>query len=167
MATPRDPSFSRQWNFTALDLPRAWDINPGANASTVVAVLDSGVTTVNQTFAVTIWNGRAFQVVAVPFSINPDLSSARITQPVDFATSERFGFGAPAVVDADGHGSHVASTIGEETNNDIALAGIAYAAKIMPVKVLLGDWVVRFALAAFGIVPPPGSLSGCPVSAIA
>ena len=45
-ATPRDPSFGRQWNFTVLDLPRAWDINPGANANTVVAVLDSGVTTV-------------------------------------------------------------------------------------------------------------------------
>ncbi len=52
MITPRDPSFSRQWNFTAIDLPKAWDINPGANANTVVAVVDTGVTTVNQTFNV-------------------------------------------------------------------------------------------------------------------
>lgn len=61
MVTPRDPSFSRQWNFTAIDLPKAWDINPGANANTVVAVVDTGVTTVNQSFNVVTWNGRAFE----------------------------------------------------------------------------------------------------------
>src|SRR5262245_6772824 len=130
-ATPTDPSFSRQWNFTALDLPRAWDINPGANASTVVAVLDSGVTTVNQTFTVTTWNGRAFQAFAVPFAISPDLAAARLTLARDFATPEAFGTNFGAVVDMDGHGTHVSSTIGEETNNDLAEAGIAYGAKLM------------------------------------
>ena len=167
-ATPRDPSFGRQWNFSVLDLPRAWDINPGANANTVVAVLDSGVTTVNATFAATTWTGRAFQTIAVPFAISPDLAAGRLTQAVDFATFEAFGFNVPAVVDVEGHGTHVASTIGEETNNNVALAGIAYGAKIMPVKVCVGYWDVQFAMSAAGIPGfTPLGAGGCPLSAIA
>jgi hypothetical protein len=43
--SPNDPGFSgRQWNFSALDMPRAWDINPGARASIIVAVVDTGIT---------------------------------------------------------------------------------------------------------------------------
>ena len=167
-ATPTDPSFGRQWNFTVLDLPRAWDINPGANANTVVAVLDSGVTTVNQTFGATVWTGSAFQTIAVPFAISPDLAAGRLTQPVDFATSEAFGFNSPAVVDMEGHGTHVASTIGEETNNNVGEAGIAYGAKIMPVKVCVGYWDVQFAMSAAGIPGfTPLGTGGCPLSAIA
>ena len=166
-ATPSDPSFSRQWNFRALDLPRAWDINPGANANTLVAVLDTGVTTVNQSFAVQTWNGRAFQTVVIPFAISPDLSGSRLTLARDFATFEAFGTTLPAVVDMDGHGTHVASTIGEDTNNAIALAGIAYSSKIMPLKVCVGYWDVQFAMSAAGVpgFTPPDA-GGCPVSAI-
>jgi serine protease len=167
-ATPNDPSFGRQWNFSVVDFPRAWDINPGANASTVVAVLDSGVTTVNQTFAATTWTGSAFQTIPVPFAISPDLAAGRLTQAVDFATSEAFGFNSPAVVDMEGHGTHVASTIGEETNNNVGEAGIAYGAKIMPVKVCVGYWDVQFAMSAAGIPGfTPLGAGGCPLSAIA
>src|SRR5262245_51859665 len=50
-ATPNDPSFkSRQWNFSALNMPAAWDINPGGSSNITVAVVDSGITTVNQAF---------------------------------------------------------------------------------------------------------------------
>ena len=28
-STPNDPGLVRQWNFSAIDMPRAWDINPG------------------------------------------------------------------------------------------------------------------------------------------
>jgi hypothetical protein len=74
-ATPNDPSFSeRQWNFTALDLPRAWDINPGAAAETIVAVLDDGVTAVNQSFTFSAWDGTRIRNVIVPFAVNPDLA---------------------------------------------------------------------------------------------
>ena len=166
-ATPRDPSFSRQWNFTALDLPKAWDINPGANANTIVAVLDTGVTTVNQSFTARTWNGRAIQTIAVPFAISPDVSGSRLRLPRDFATTEAFGTTLAAVVDMDGHGTHVASTIGEDTNNDIALAGIAFNSKLMPVKVCVGYWDVQFAMSAAGVpgFTPPDA-SGCPLSAI-
>src|SRR5687768_15525508 len=36
--TPNDPLFAQQWNYTTLDMERAWDINPGASPSVIVAV---------------------------------------------------------------------------------------------------------------------------------
>lgn len=45
-AAPNDPGFAqRQWNLTALDMPKAWDINPGAADTITVAVVDTGITT--------------------------------------------------------------------------------------------------------------------------
>src|SRR6185295_3190194 len=40
--------------------------------------------------------------------------------------------------DDQGHGTHVAGTIAQTTNNGIGVAGLAHCAKLMPVKVLSG-----------------------------
>src|SRR6516165_2798673 len=62
--TPNDPGYNpRQWNFPAIDLPRAWDINPGATSNVIVAIVDTGVTTVNRTFTAKTWNGTAIQSI--------------------------------------------------------------------------------------------------------
>ncbi len=150
--TPNDPGFSlRQWNFPAIDLPRAWDINPGANASIIVAVVDTGITTVTQTFTTRTWNGKGFQTINVAFATNPDFTTSRFISPMDFATSGQFGVSGTTVLDSDGHGTHVSSTIGEDTNNGIADAGIAYNVKIMPVKVCSSYWDVQFAMSNAGM----------------
>jgi serine protease len=155
--TPNDPSFStRQWNFAAIDLPHAWDINPGATASTIVAVVDSGVTTVNQNFQFMTWDGTMNRNISVPFGTNPDLQVGRLTSARDFA------FWTGPVLDMVGHGTHVSSTVGEETNNGIAEAGIAYKALIMPVKVCLGYWEIQFFLSANGYQGfAPQDAGGC------
>src|SRR5687768_1940331 len=44
---PNDPLYGLQWNFTSLDMERAWDINPGSSPSVTVAVLDSGMAYTN------------------------------------------------------------------------------------------------------------------------
>jgi serine protease len=164
-ATPNDPDYAaRQWNFPAIDLPRAWDINPGASASVIIAIVDTGVTNVNQTFSARTWNGTAIQTINVAFAVNPDLSSSRLVFPMDFIN----GLGT-TVLDSDGHGTHVSSTAGEDTNNNLSLAGIAYHARIMPVKVCASYWDVQFSMSAAGIpgFADPGLAGGCPVSAIA
>jgi serine protease len=161
--TPNDPGFSaNQWNFTALDIPHACDLNAGATAGTTVAVVDSGITTVNQAFVFPTWNGFAVQNILVPFAINPDLGGSRLTNPRDFV------FWNGPVLDMEGHATHVSSTIGEDTNNNQAEAGIAYNVKIMPVKTCLSYWDVQFVLSASGFrgfVPPDAG--GCPEDAIA
>jgi serine protease len=161
-AIPNNPGFARQWNLTAIDLPSAWDINPGASNAITVAVIDSGMTMTNQTYTFPTWNGLAIQNVNVPFHTDPGLSSSRIVNAADFV------FWTGPVLDMAGHGSHVAGTIGEDTNNDFAEAGIAYKANIMPVKVCLGYWEVQFILSSnnyAGFVPP--NVGGCRDSDIA
>jgi len=120
---PRDPAFRRQWNLSSstvgLNMPDAWSLArqrgaPGGRGA-VVAVLDTGVA---------YQRHRRFRRA-------PDLN--RFARGYDFVS----GDGHPN--DENGHGTHVAGTIAQSTGNRIATAGIAYRAKIMPVRVLDAD----------------------------
>jgi serine protease len=143
MFTPNDPMYSRQWNYPALDMERAWDINPGATADVVVAVLDSGVAFRNGVFR---FNARPFGIVGgptfpalgqidVPFAAAPDLGS-----PDRFVAPRNFIWNDTNPLDFDGHGTHVAGTLGQLTNNNTGVAGMAFNVRIMPVKVIDTEW---------------------------
>jgi serine protease len=140
--TPNDPGYGRQWNFDLIKIPSAWEINNGASDAVTVAVVDSGVATVTQSYDFKLWTGRGFETVSVPFRLNPDLGSSRILTGRDFA------FWNGAVIDMVGHGTHVAGTILQDTNNGVAEAGIAHRALLMPLKVCVGYWEIQFALSA-------------------
>jgi serine protease len=162
--TPNDPGFSaRQWNFTAIGMPDAWTISPGGTASVIVAVVDTGITTVpSQNFTFSTWNGSSIQSVSLLFKSNPDLSVSRLVSPWDFVTGMN-----GVVLDTDGHGTHVSATIGEDTNNGIAEAGMAYNVRIMPVKVCTSYWDVQFAWSAAGHTGfVPSDSGACPDDAI-
>ena len=110
-----------QWNFlagTGVNAPDAWDnlIRAGRAGArgTTVAVLDTGVAYANR--------GR--------FRRSPDLSGARFRKGYDFVDND------PYPNDHNGHGTHVASTIAESAGNGIGVTGLAYGARIMPVRVL-------------------------------
>jgi serine protease len=139
---PNDPLYSRQWNYPAIDMERAWDLNRGATSSTIVAVLDTGLAYRNAVFR---YRAPAWQIGAtvfpdlglidVPFAAAPELGgSDRFVAPRDLIWDD----GNP--VDLDGHGTHVAGTIGQLTNNGIGVAGMAFGVRLMPVKVVAGDW---------------------------
>ncbi len=145
---PNDPLYARQWNYPAIDMERAWDINPGATPSVTVAVLDSGVAFRSGLMR---YNARAFRVTAngpvfpalglisVPFAAAPDLGGVdRFVAPRDFIWDDT------NPLDLDGHGTHVSGTIGQLTNNGVGVAGMAFNVRIMPVKVIAGDWDVIF-----------------------
>lgn len=162
-AVPNDPQYSSQWNFTAIGMPQAWDINPGASATIKVAVLDTGITTTTQTLTFKTWTGSQFENLSVPFAADPDIRAARILPGRDFV------FWGGAVFDSDGHGSHVAGTILEDTNNNFGAAGIAYAATLLPVKACLSHWDLQF-LRGFSNTPgfvDPSEEGYCDDSALA
>jgi serine protease len=162
-AQPNDPSYTtRQWNLDLIDMPRAWDINAGGTESITIAVIDSGVTTVNETFGFPMWTGQRIETVPVPFRVNPDISAARILPGRDFI------FWNGPVLDMVGHGTHVAGTALEETNNNVTLAGIAYKARLMPLKVCVGYWEIQIVTSASGIpgFVDPEDEGGCSDAAI-
>jgi serine protease len=163
-ATPNDPSYAaRQWNFDLIGMPRAWDINDGASESVTIAVIDSGVTTVTQAFDFPLWTGERVDTVSVPFRVSPDISASRILAGRDFI------FWNGPVLDMVGHGTHVAGTALEETNNNVGLAGIAYRARLLPLKVCIGYWEIQILTSAAGIpgYVDPDEDGGCSDAAIA
>ena len=150
-ATPNDPGLSRQWNFTAIDIPRAWDINPGAQDVTV-AVIDSGVTSATATVTYRLWTGSRFDIAPIPYRINPDLDAARITAAVDFTPTRLVysGFATHPVFDTEGHGTHVAGTVLQSTGNSLGYAGIAYNARLMALKACFSYWDLQLLQSALG-----------------
>ncbi len=110
-----------QWNFVGecgVEAPEAWanvarDGRAGGRG-VVVAVLDTGVAYENR--------GR--------FRRSPDFNGYQFVQGHDFVAHNAFP------EDRNGHGTFVAGTIAERTNNHIGVTGLAYGARIMPVRVL-------------------------------
>jgi serine protease len=87
---------------------------PGAEGVTV-AVLDTGI---------------AYRNLGDRFLRSPDFNPGQFVKGYDFVGKDRLP------LDENGHGTHVAGTIAEKTNNGIGLTGLAYRAKLMPVRVL-------------------------------
>lgn len=142
---PNDPSYSRQWNLSAIGMPAAWDISRGGSADVTVAVVDTGEMVTTTAYQFSLWNGTAFANAVLPFAQNPDLSASRV------ATGRDFAFWTGPVLDMVGHGTHVAGTILQETNNNYGLAGVAYATHLLPVKVCFGFWEIQIVRAAQNI----------------
>jgi serine protease len=160
---PNDPGYARQWNFDLIKMPFAWDINNGASDKVVIAVVDTGIATVTRSYDFKLWTGLRIESVAVPFRVNPDLGGSRILSGRDFA------FWTGPVIDMVGHGTHVAGTILQDTNNSVGQAGIAHRAILMPLKACLGYWEMQFALSARGVpgFVRPDETGGCTDAAIA
>jgi serine protease len=83
--------------------------------------------------------------VTVPFAAAPEL-----TGPNRFVSPRDFIWGDDTPVDMDGHGTHVAGTIGQLTNNGVGVTGMAFNVRLMPVKVITSDWDEIFEAPAFG-----------------
>jgi serine protease len=126
---------TKQWNFLpwqgpstpqlptspgGIDAVDAWRNligfgDPGA-AGVTVAVIDTGIA----------GGGKAIG----KFAPSPDFGANRFAAGFDFVDHDPFPF------DENGHGTHVAGTIGEQTDNGIGLTGLAYRATLMPIRTL-------------------------------
>ena len=134
-----------QWNFLANDggvgAPVAWthlrnDLAPGG-AGVTVAILDTGVAYRNWTDPKTHqFYARSPDFADTRFKAPCDLIRGRLTHLNRGAVVAGSRCTVPEAVDRNGHGTFVAGVVGESTNNNIGVTGLAYGATIMPVRVL-------------------------------
>jgi serine protease len=75
-------------------------------------------------------NGVTVAVIDTGVSRVPDLQDSKFVQGYDFVNDR------VEAEDDNGHGTHVAGTVAQSTNNNYGVAGIAYEANLMPLKVL-------------------------------
>ncbi|NEP44127.1 MAG: peptidase S8, partial [Okeania sp. SIO2H7] len=75
-------------------------------------------------------SGVTVAVIDTGITRVPDLEKTEFVPGYDFVNDRTLA------TDDNGHGTHVAGTVAQSTNNDYGVAGIAYEAKLMPLKVL-------------------------------
>ena len=108
-ALPNDPRYSQTYGLPKIQAPEAWDVTTGSTGVTV-AVVDTGVS-----------------------SGHPDLAP-------NMVAGANFVAGGPnTTLDYNGHGTHVAGTIGARGNNGIGVSGVNWNVHIEPLRVLNGS----------------------------
>lgn len=106
-------------SFGGIDAPEAWrnliQLGRPGGRGVKVAVVDTGV---------------AYRDRGKKFARSPDLKRRQFKAARDFIDGDKIA------LDENGHGTHVASTIGERTDNGKFVTGLAYGAKLIPVRAL-------------------------------
>ncbi|TVP63603.1 MAG: peptidase S8 [Nodularia sp. (in: Bacteria)] len=120
------PLGGNNWGADLVNAPAAW-AQGYTGKGIVIAVLDSGVDYNHADLTNNIWTNPG----EIPGNgIDNDGNGY-----IDDAKGWSFADNSNNVMDVNGHGTHVAGTIAG-ANNGFGVTGIAYDAKIMPVKVL-------------------------------
>ncbi|WP_222598309.1 S8 family peptidase [Lentzea tibetensis] len=141
-ADPNDTEYSRQWDLfeatAGMNVPGAWSSSTGTGVT--VAVIDTGYVA-HSDVAPNVVAGYDF----VSDAARARDGGGRDDNPADAGDWMKRGdcgtdlLGNPIPAqdqDSSWHGTHVAGTIAAATNNSKGIAGIAYNAKIQPLRVL-------------------------------
>ena len=136
---PDDPSFSNQWGLNNtgqtggtpdidIDAPEAWDIETGTVNPIVAAIVDTGIDYNHPDLAANIWVN--------PGEVAGDLIDNDGNGYVDDVNGYDFVNNDSDPFDDNGHGTHVAGTVGAVGNNTLGVAGVNWGARLMALKVL-------------------------------
>jgi serine protease len=109
---PDDPLYPEQWHYPQISLPHAWTLSSGSGV--VVAVIDSGVFLEHPDLVDRLVEGYDF-VLGIPGGSDPGDS------PIPPGGSTY-------------HGTHVTGTISAATDNGAGVAGVAFDARVMPLR---------------------------------
>lgn len=109
---PNDPKYADQWHMSRAGAEQGWEYSCGEGVT--VAVVDTGIACYD----------------AAGFMKGTDLAGTTCVAGYNFVGKNEIA------ADDQGHGTHVAGTIAQTTNNGVGVAGLAHCAKLMPVKVL-------------------------------
>ena len=129
--TPNDADFFRLWgldnNTNDINGPEAWDLTTGGS-NAVVAVIDTGVNYNHVDLAANMWT-------------NPgEVAGNGIDDDGNGWIDDVYGIdtvnGDADPMDDQGHGTHVAGTIGAVGNNAIGISGVAWQTQIIACKFL-------------------------------
>ena len=162
---PSDPLYAQQWHYMApgaaaggANLPSAWDRTTGWSGIRI-AVLDTGALLAHPDLAMRFIGGYDFiydwvtgndndPPPAAPCFANPlaagcDNRDASAADPGDWISPEddagvTFGgwLNGCGIDASSWHGSHVAGTIGAQSDNASGVAGVNWTSRIVPVRVL-------------------------------
>lgn len=111
LAIPNDARYAQQWALTRINAEDAWDMEKG-HTDVLVAVLDTGIS----------HDGSGLT--------HTDLDdTTRYILGTDFVNDDNLP------VDGHGHGTHVAGTIGAETNNALGIAGMNWNSPVYVCKI--------------------------------
>ncbi|MEE9412002.1 MAG: S8 family peptidase, partial [Methylococcales bacterium] len=134
---PNDPLLRSQWHYfdpiSGANLPRAWDVSTGKNV--VVAVIDTGYRP-HEDLQGKFLPGYDF--ISDAFMANDgDLRDSDARDPGDWMESGACGDGEPVFQqNSSWHGTHIAGTIAASGDNGIGVTGVAWNARILPVRAI-------------------------------
>lgn len=138
--TPTDPNYAQyQWNFHnavgGVRAESAWDLANAQGQGVVVAVLDTGIVENHVDLAANVVPGYD---MITDMQVSRRTTATRIPGGWDVGDwiEANYCGGTHPAQNSSWHGSHVAGTIAQQTNNGVGLAGLAHAAKVMPIRVL-------------------------------
>ncbi|MEZ5569387.1 MAG: S8 family serine peptidase, partial [Halioglobus sp.] len=127
LRAPNDAAFPLQWHYPLISLPEAWDTTT-ANPGVVVAVIDTGILAQHPDLSGQFVPGYDFV---------RDAENARDGDGIDSDPSDP---GASIGGSSNSfHGTHVSGTIVARGDNGIGIAGVAYDARVMPLRALGED----------------------------
>lgn len=161
--TPNDPRYGEQWHYFestgGIRADAAWDVVTGSGVN--VAVIDTGYRP-HADLSGQFVGGYDF-ITDLAVAADGNGRDADASDPGDSTVAGQCGAGSGGSRSS-WHGTHVAGTIAARTNNALGVAGVAFNAKVVPVRVLgkCGGYTSDIADAI--IWSSGGSVSGVPAN---
>jgi subtilisin family serine protease/Tol biopolymer transport system component len=129
-ATPNDPRREALWGLDRINAAQAWDQSTG-DADIVVATIDTGIDYDHPDLAANVWTNPG----EIPGNNVDDDQNGYIDDVHGINTLNHSG----DVRDDDGHGTHVAGTIGAVGNNGLGVVGVNWRVQLVSVKIFSAD----------------------------
>ncbi len=163
LLTPNDTQYNQQWDFfeaaAGINVQSAWDTTTGGGV--VIASIDTGYRP-HADLVGNILPGYDF--ISSTTNNDGDGRDSDPTDPGDYSAAGQCGAGS-AASNSSWHGTHVAGTAAAVTNNALGVAGVAFGAKIIPLRVLGRCGGTTSDIADAIIWGSGGSVAGVPANA--